>query len=155
MDNFFNYITKQIDQKELEIWLSVNNVIPEKLELFYDFSKALYNIIVDTYLGEELKEGRETKIYLTSEDDKKHFDWCWNKIIDDFTKENIIFNQEGSHYDFFYGFFNEVFYQQKEDKIKYSIGSFFDELFDKQTPFTKSDLDMLQNIYKSLEKNIV
>jgi len=155
MDNFLNYITKQIDQKEVEIWLNVNNVIPEKLELFYDFSRSLYNLVVDTYLGEEPKEGRETKIHLSEEDKIKHFDWCWDKTISNFSKENIIFNKEGTHYDYFSSFFLEVFYHQNEDKIKYSIGNFFDELFDKDTPFTKSDLDMLHGIYKSLEKNII
>lgn len=155
MDNFLNYITKQIDQKEIEIWMNVNNIIPEKMELFSDFCASLYNLIVDTYLGEELVEGRETKIHLSEEDQKKHFDWCWEKTISNFSKENIQFNKEGTHYDYLSSFFLEVFYHQKEGKIKYSIGNFFDELFDKGTPFTKSDLDMLQGIYKSLEKNII
>ncbi len=155
MDNFLNYITKQVDPKEVEIWLSVNNVIPEKLELFYDFCLSLNNLIIDTYLGEELQEGRETKINLTDEDKKKHFDWCWKKTINNFYKENIVFNSEGVHYDYLSSFFLEVFYNQHEIKIRYSIGNFFEELFDKETPFTKSDLDMLQGIYKSLEKNIL
>lgn len=154
MDNFLNYITKQIDPKEVEIWLSINNVIPERLELFYDFCRSLYNLVVDTYLGEEPVEGRETKIHLTEEDKKKHFDWCWEKTIDNFSKENINFNKLGQHYDYLSSFFLEVFYNQMDHKIKYSIGNFFDELFDKETPFTKSDLDMLQGIYKSFEKNI-
>lgn len=155
MDNFFNYVTKQIDPKEVEIWLSINNVIPEKMELFYDFCGSLYNLIVETYLGEEVEVGIETKIHLSDDDKRKHFDWCWEKTISNFEKENIKFNKLGEHYDNLSSFFIEVFYNQREPKIKYSIGNFFYELFDKSTPYTKSDLDMLQGIYKSLDKNII
>lgn len=154
MDNFLNYITKQIDSKEVEIWFSMNNVIPEKMDLFSDFCLSLNNLVVDTYLGEEVSDGRETKIHLTDEDKKAHFDWCWNKTIHNFSKESIFFKKEGNHYDYISSFFLEVFYNQKDSNIKYSIGNFFDELFDKDTPFTKSDLDMLHGIYKSLEQNI-
>lgn len=155
MDNFFNYVTKTIDDKEVEIWLNVNNIIPEKMELFYDFCRSLHNLILDTYLGENPKEGNETKIYMNEEDKKKHFDWCWNRTIENFNKENIKFNSEGEHYDYISSFFLEVYYNQKEDKVRYSIGSFFDELFSLKKPFTKSDLDMLSGIYKSMEKNII
>ena len=42
----------------------------------------------------------------------------------------------------------------KEDKIKKSIGTFFSDVFDRRKPFTKSDLDMISSIYKSLDKNM-
>lgn len=77
MDNFFNYITKQIDRKEVDIWFSMNNIIPERMELVSDFCVSLNNLIVDTYLGEEIQGTNETKISLSDEDKKKHFDWCW------------------------------------------------------------------------------
>ena len=32
MDNFFNYITKHIDQQEVDIWFNMNNILPEKME---------------------------------------------------------------------------------------------------------------------------
>jgi hypothetical protein len=47
-----------------------------------------------------------------------------------------------------------VFYKQKEDKIRKQIKSFFEDLFDLKKPFTKSDLDMLTDLYKSLDKNL-
>ena len=34
-----------------------------------------------------------------------------------------------------------------------NINKFFDELFDIDTGFTKSDLDLLTTVYKSIEKN--
>ena len=138
--------------EDVDIWFRVNNIIPEKMDLYYDFSFSLYYLILDTYLGDE--KSNETKVTITDEDNVKHFEWCWDKTIDNFKKEEIIFNRKGEHYDYFLSFFVEIFYNQKENKIKDSIGKFFNDLFDRKKPFTKSDLDMVSSIYKSLDKNM-
>ena len=138
--------------EDVDIWFKVNNIIPEKMDLYYDFSFSLYYLILDTYLGDE--KNNETKITLSDEDKIKHFEWCWDKTIDNFKKEEIAFNRKGDHYDYFLSFFTEIFYNQKESKIKDSIGVFFNDLFDRKKPFTKSDLDMISSIYKSLDKNM-
>ncbi len=122
------------------------------MDLYYDFSFSLYYLILDTYLGDE--KNNETKITLSDEDKIKHFEWCWDKTIENFKKEEITFNRKGDHYDYFLSFFTEIFYNQKESKIKDSIGVFFNDLFDRKKPFTKSDLDMISSIYKSLDKNM-
>ena len=152
MENFFNYIAKPMSPEDVDIWFRVNNIIPEKMDLYYDFSFSLYYLILDTYLGDE--KSNETKVTITDEDNVKHFEWCWDKTIDNFKKEEIIFNRKGEHYDYFLSFFVEIFYNQKENKIKDSIGKFFNDLFDRKKPFTKSDLDMVSSIYKSLDKNM-
>lgn len=150
MENFFNYITKQIPLEDVEICFRSNNIIIEKLDLYYDFIKSINVTIIDTYLGDD---SSETKIVMSEDDNEKHFIWCWNKVIENFKKENIQFNHKGEHFDYLKTFFIDIFYNQKEDKVRKSINSFFDELFDIKKPFTKSDLDMLLTIYKLLEKN--
>jgi hypothetical protein len=152
MENFFNYIAKPMDPEDVDLWFRVNNIIPEKMDLYYDFSFSLYYLILDTYLGDD-KNG-ETQIILSEEDNLKHFEWCWNKTVENFRKEEISFNKRGDHYDYFLSFFSEIFYNQKENRIKSSIGTFFNDLFDRKKPFTKSDLDMISSIYKSLDKNM-
>jgi hypothetical protein len=138
--------------EDVDIWFRINNIIPEKMDLYYDFSFSLYYLILDTYLGDD-KNG-ETQIILSEEDNLKHFEWCWNKTVENFRKEEISFNKRGDHYDYFLSFFSEIFYNQKENRIKSSIGTFFNDLFDRKKPFTKSDLDMISSIYKSLDKNM-
>ncbi len=154
MENFYNYISKQLDPEEVDIWFRVNNIIPEKMELYYDFCHSLYLIITNTYLGEEL-ESKETKVEMNDEDNVKHFLWCWNKNIENFKKESIDFESSGDHFEYFYSFFKEIFYDQKESKIKKSINVFFDDLFNRDKPFTQVDLDLVYNIYKSLDKNLI
>ncbi len=153
MENFFNYINKPINPEDVDIWFRANNIIPEKLELFSDFSHSLNLLIVETYLGDEVIPN-ETKIIMSDEDNKKHFEWCWNKVIDNYKKESITFKSKGEHYDYFEAFFKDIFYNQSDDKVKQSISGFFNDLFDTKKPFTKSDLDMISTIYKHLDKGL-
>lgn len=152
MENFFNYLTKPMKPEDVDVWFRSNNIIPEKLELYYDFTHSLNQLIIDTFLGDTLSD--DTKIVMTTDDVENHFKWCWNKTIENFKKESITFNITGEHYEYFNSFFLETFYYQKNDSIRNSINSFFDELFDTQKPFTKSDLDMISSIYKAMDKNI-
>jgi hypothetical protein len=153
MENFFNYITKPLPDDEVEIWLKMNNIIPEKMELFSDFSQSLYDLVRDTYLG-QTTDSYETKISLSREDNKKHFEWCWNKTVENFRKEGLIFNKKGEHFSYFETFFEDIFYYQKEERIKNSVKDFFSSLFDLKKPFTKSDLDMISVLYKILDKSM-
>jgi hypothetical protein len=152
MENFFNYIAKPMSPEDVDIWFRINNIIPEKLELYSDFSFSLYNLVLETYLGDD--DNNDIRVLLSEEDKIKHFEWCWRKTIEGFKREEIVFNETGEHYEYFLSFFVDIFYNQTEVKIKNSIGTFFNDLFDRKKAFTKSDLDMIASIYKSLDKNI-
>ena len=126
MENFFNYISKPVHPDDVQVWLNINNIIPEKVDLYSDFTSSLYKLILNTYLGGDDKSN-ESNIKLTEEDNTKHFDWCWKKTIENFTKENVKFYSKGEHYDHFKSFFDEVYYNQKDQKVKYQIGVFFED----------------------------
>ena len=153
MENFFNYLTKPILPEDVLIWFEANNIIYEKLELFSDFSLSLYDLIVKTYLGEN-DISNETKITLSKDDKEKHFEWCWKRLLKNFEKEGIKFSNKGDHYEYDKSFFFDIFYNQKEENLRNSVGQFFEELFDMDKGFTKSDLDMVSTIYKYLDKSI-
>ena len=154
MDNFFNYITKNLEIEEVDVWFKVNNIIPEKMELYYDLSYSLYLLIQKTYLGNG-ENNKETKVEMSEEDNTKHFNWCWDKTIKNFNKENIKFQNDGDHYDYFFSLFNELYYKQNKEIIRNSIDVFFLDLFNREKPFTQVDLDLIYNIYKTLDKNLV
>jgi hypothetical protein len=99
-------------------------------------------------------ETSETKISLSQEDKNLHFEWCWNRVIDDFQKENVIIKLNGEHRNYVRSFFMDTFYNQSEKKFKNSISKFLNDMFDMEKPFSKSDLDILTEIYKLMEKNI-
>jgi len=155
MENFFNYISRPLENEEVEIWFRANNIIVEKMELYYDIIYSLSCNISETYLGEDENSPSETKIEMSIADKKSHFEWCWKKLIDEFKKEGLLINEIGDHKDYLYDFFYELFYNQNDSKIRNSIDIFFTDIFDLKKPFTKSDLDMVLTIYKSLDKNII
>jgi hypothetical protein len=47
----------------------------------------------------------------------------------------------------------DTLYNQSEDKIKNSIPKFLREIFDSDMIYSKSDLDLLTELYKLIEKN--
>jgi hypothetical protein len=112
----------------------------------------LYLKITETYLGDS--ENGETRIDMTEEDKENHFNWCWKQVLQDFKKEEILFEEDGDHHVYFKIFFEEIFYKQDDKKIRNSIDIFFRDVFDFEKTFTRSDLDMILEIYKNLDKNI-
>ena len=151
MENFFNWMSMTIPKEDVVTWFNIHNMNYEKIELYGDIFKSLNFIIIDTYLGDEKSE---TKITMSKEDNESHFDWCWNKLLENFRKENIIIKHGGKHKDYFKSFFNDSFYYQKEVNIKNIIPIFIVEVFSVEKPFSKSDLDILTEIYGLFEKNI-
>jgi len=151
MENFFNWMSKTIPDEEVLVWFNVHNMNYEKIELFGDIFKSLNQIIVDTYMGET--EG-ETKITLTQEDKENHFEWCWNALIKSFKKENVEIKLHGDHKEYFKQFFLDSFYNQSQENVRISIPEFLNDVFDVEKPFSKSDLDILTELYKLIEKNM-
>ena len=115
MDQFFNWLTKPMLPEEIDAWYKANNIIPEMSDLFRDFCFSLLKLIDETYLGDSDEESRETKIGLSQEDKIAHFNWCWNKTISNFEKENITFEKNEETYNYFKSFFLEVYYNQEQE----------------------------------------
>lgn len=151
MENFFDWVMKPISYEYVNSWISAHNMTHEKISLFFDIIYSLHQIVLDTYLA---GDGEITSIEITKSDQKNHFDWCWNKLILSFNEESIIINQFGEHRDYIETFYWDAFYQIKDPDIKNSIPVFFESVFNMRKTFTKSDLDMLTEIYKLMDKNL-
>lgn len=153
MEKFLSWISKPLKDEEVEIWFNVNYMTIEKRQLYSDFCMSLVDLIQSTYLGNSQDDKKETDINLTETDKFNHFTWCWEKTINNFVKENIKFRLYGNHKDYFQEFFEDVYYNQTEKKIKNNLYVFFESVFDETKNFTQSDLDMIKEIYKLMEKN--
>jgi len=146
-DEFLEYVAKPVTPDEMDIWIKANNINIEKSQLFFDFICSLYKIMDDTYLGEDA--------IITNTDMEGHFKWCWDKNIDNFTKENILFNKEGNHYDYLWNFFKESFYIDKDKNVVEKVDFYLSKLFRLYIEKTKSELDMLKDLYLVLDKSII
>ena len=81
--NFIGYINSPMSWDSINLMYESNNVSFIKCELYGDFVLSLFTIIFDTYMGDDLTN---------SENRVLHFKWCWNKNVDNFTKEGISIN---------------------------------------------------------------
>jgi hypothetical protein len=70
-------------------------------------------------------------------------------------KENIKFKKDGEHKEYYQKFYEDLFYNPDNKNISDNIHVFFDELFDCDVTFTKSDLDLLTELYKMLDKSLI
>jgi|TARA_R110002020_G_scaffold131188_1_gene293434 hypothetical protein len=147
-DEFLKYVAKPVSPEEMDIWVKSNNITSEKTNLFFDFICCLYTIMSDTYLGDD--------VIVTPEDKEGHFTWCWTKNIENFKEENINFEIEGNHYKYLWNFFQESFYGDNEnnnnlDKLDFYLTRLFKLYIEK----TKSELDILKNLYIVLDKSLI
>jgi hypothetical protein len=119
--DFIEYISKDMEKEELFLLYKINNVTQERLELFSDFIYSLNELIITTYMGDDITLGKEKN---------NHFKWCWNKMISSFKEERIYFIEAIELYNYFHEFYKESFYDE-EDKTNSNVSkikSFFSEL---------------------------
>jgi hypothetical protein len=145
-ESYLEFVTSENYKHQIDIWYKAYNISREKTDLFYDFLISLYNLVDETYLGPDVIDLQEKQ--------KSHFTWCWDKIIDGFSKEKIYFKERGNCYEYFWNFFLEAFYFNHLDGSPIKIRDYFNTLFDFKLRKTRSELDMLSEIYKLFEQNL-
>jgi hypothetical protein len=142
--SYLEFISSEDFKNQAEVWYKAYNITRERTELFYDFVLSLYELVESTYMGPELLS--------TQVDQKNHFNWCWDKLISDLEKESILLRERGEHHDYFWLFFQEAFYIN--DVNSFRIKDYFHKLFTFDYKKTRSELDILTEMYKLLEFNL-
>ena len=145
--NLTDYLTKPLSLEQQEHLNKENDIIIEYIDLFIDFMTSLTTIINKTYLNEDIIN---SEYYII-----KHFNWCWEKNIKNFEKENIGINSQGEHYEFAYNYFYENFYIETNKSKKYykEIISYWEDVFAIHKIKTKVEYDFLIFIYNVLKDN--
>lgn len=143
---YIDFIASESYKNQIDIWFKAYNINQDKINLYYDFLMSLYELINETYLGQDYVR--------TDTDRKNHFNWCWSKTIDNFSKENIFFKNTGTHYDYFWNLYDDAFYLTIINDEKIKIQDYFKTLFDFNHKKSRSELDLFVEIYKQLELNL-
>jgi hypothetical protein len=146
---FIEYFSKPMSGEQLIYLNTINNVTPEKVDLYNDFVVSLCYLVYDTYLGDD--------VYTNFEDVKSHFNWCWERNIQNFKKENINFISNGEHYYYFLNYFVEIYYgnQDKTKLLFNKIVDFWVNIFTQTKNKTKSEYDIFIEVYKTLNKYFI
>jgi hypothetical protein len=131
---------------QIDIWYRAHSINYEKIELFYDFLTSVYELVDSTFLGSD--------VTLSESDQRNHFDWCWGKTIQNFSLEKIHFKPTGAHHEYLWNFFLEAYYFSITNEEPIKIKEYLFKLFDFTHTKTRSELDMLAEVYKLLDQNL-
>ena len=144
---FIQYITTPLSKDEMQLLYKANNINYDKCGLYYDFILSLNCLVVNTFLGDDVINS-ESKI-------KNHFKWCIKKVFENFRNENIYFKKEEDITEYFFNFYIELFYNQpnKKDVID-KLNKFAKTSFVYDNPKTRSDMDVLLELYRLFEKSL-
>ncbi len=136
-DSFLkNNLEKYLQNKLIDeiVIVDENGQDYEKINYYFDHEK------IKVFKNEKILGPFLNKLEVLK---KSKNDWVALIDSDNFAEEN-----------YFKSFYMDTFYNQSEKRIKESIPVFLQEIFDVSTPFSKSDLDMITEMYKLMEKNI-
>ena len=144
---FMDYITTPLTYEQMHLLYRANNIKYERCNLYHDFIISLNKTINDTYLGSEYITNKKEMI--------QHFKWCLDKVIDNFREENIVFEDTTKVEEYFYFFYHEIFYKNGDKKNNLSkLNSLAYLSFDYHRLKSRSDIDVLIEVYKLLDKSL-
>ena len=144
--DFIEYISRPMEKDDILLMYRINNIIPERSDLYLDFTHSLFDLVTTTYLGDEIMSDISIK---------EHFEWCWKKTVDSFKKEKITINSDSLH-SYFSVLFLESFYNEidKSEKNVNKLLEFWQDIFTYSTTKTRSELEAFIDLYKIFDKSL-
>ena len=146
---FMNYISTPLSDNSITILYSTNNVKYDRVNLYLDFVLSLLHLSFDTYMGDDITD-YELRV--------KHFDWCWNKNINNFKEEGIIFQDNDELKSYFSEFMLEIFYnldgKDNNPHVYYNIINLWVHIFNYNGTKSRADIDSFIEIYNIFDKSL-
>lgn len=119
-------------------------IIKDRIEIYKDFTINLLNYIIFYYLDKDsLSE---------DEDIKNHFNFCYDKVCDEFLEEEINFKDNNELREYFYIYYYNEFYK-KPSKIA-TYDKFWRNIFEIDLQKNKNIISVLLEIYMIFDKSI-
>lgn len=146
---FMNYISKPLTEDSITILYSTNNIKFDRVSLYLDFILSFLTLTFDTYLGDDV---------MTVDDKIKHFNWCWNKNIYNFKKEDIEFIDNKDLKNYFMEFMIEIYYnlegKENNNNVNDNIINLWKHIFNYNGVKTRADIDSFIDIYNIFDKSL-
>ncbi len=142
---FMNYMVEPLSYEQMHLLYKANDIKYDRCNLYYDFIKTLNKLLTNTYLGLDF--------IVTEKEIKEHYLWCFNKVITNFKEEKIQFDDTDKLKEYFFYFYYELFYKDSEKTID-KIDKLADLSFDFNRLKSRSDIDIMFELYKIFEKSL-
>lgn len=124
------------------------SLIRDRVELYKDFSINLSHYILKYYVDRDsLSE---------DEDIRNHFNWCYNKVCDEFMQENINFSSNKDLREYYFTYYYHQFYTADNNEsipIDYYL-KFWLNIFDIDKQKNKNIIKILVELYQIFDKSI-
>jgi len=124
-------------------------IIKDRVEIYKDFTINLLNYIVDFYLDKQTLS-EDTDI-------RNHYNWCYNKVCDEFKLEGIDFSNNVGLRDYFYEYYYNQFYKKEgeNDNTLFLLHEkFWRNIFDIEKQKNKSIINILVEVYSVFDLSI-
>lgn len=146
---FMKYISTPLTDDSITILYTANNVKFDRVTLYLDFILSFLHISFDTYLGDDI---------MTQEDQINHFNWCWDKNLENFKIENIHFKDNLELRNYFKEFMVEIYYnldgKDGNNNVNDNIISLWKHIFNYKGVKSRADVDSFIDIYNIFDKSL-
>lgn len=123
-------------------------IIKDRVGLYKDFALNLLYYIHYYYL-DSVTLGKDTDIY-------NHYSWCYNKVCDEFKKEELDFSKNKTLKDYFFRYYYHQFYVatgNQDTSLRY-FESFWRNIFEIEKHKNKNIINILIELYEIYDESV-
>lgn len=121
-------------------------IVKDRVEIYKDFTINLLHYIIHYYID---KESLSEDV-----DIKNHYNWCFNKVCDEFKLEGIDFSKNDELREYFYTYYYHQFYINHEVISLEHFEKFWKNIFEIDKQKNKNFINILIEIYNVYDKSI-
>lgn len=125
-------------------------IIKDRVELYKDFTINLLNYIIYYYID---YESMNTDIEI-----KNHYNWCFNKVCDEFLLEGINFKDNNELREYFHTYFYHQFYNTQNNPNQDISLSYYEKfwknIFEIDKQINKNIINILIECYIIFDKSV-
>lgn len=123
-------------------------IVKDRVEIYKDFAINLLHYIHHYYLDKN-----------TLSDDvdiKNHYNWCFNKVCNEFKEENIDFSANDELREYYYSYYYHRFYKtdNTQDTSVTYYEKFWKSVFEIEKQKNKNVINILIELYNIYDKSI-
>jgi hypothetical protein len=124
------------------------NIIKDRIGIYEDFTFNLLYYIKQYYLDKETLK--------LDVDIKNHYNWCFNKVCDEFKEEGLDFSTNEKLREYFYGYYYHQIYKIEEIQPLTYYENFWEKIFevDEKRAKNKNILKVLIEVYQIFDMSI-
>ena len=122
-------------------------IIKDRVEIYKDFTINLLNYIIAFYL--------DNKTLSLDVDIRNHYNWCFNKVCDEFKEEDLDFSKNEDLRRYFYDFFYHQFYKRDNQDITIVYyEKFWLNIFNIDKQNNKNVMNTMVELYNIFDKSV-